>query len=116
MTQDRLLQMVISVLLMSGFRVSERFSMRPRSFDLIASDRNTILVIKVVSHIDSISEEIAHDLDHISRYLKASPLIIGERARDAELERGAVYVRYGIYAINVSTLYDALVESIPPLV
>lgn len=116
MTQDRLLQMVISVLLMSGFRVSERFSMRPRSFDLIASDRNIILIIKVVSHIDSISEEIAHDLDHISRYLKASALIIGERARDAELERGAVYVRYGIYAINVSTLYDALVESIPPLV
>jgi len=116
MSQDRLLQMVISVLLMSGFRVSERFSMRPRSFDLIASDKDTILVIKVVSHIDSISEEIARDLDHISRYLKAAPLIIGERARDAELERGAVYVRYGIYAINVSTLYDALVESIPPLV
>ena len=116
MTQDRLLQMVISVLLMSGFRVSERFSMRPRSFDLIASDKDTILVIKVVSHIDSISDEIARDLDHISRYLRASPLIIGERARDAELERGAVYVRYGIYAINISTLYDALVESIPPLV
>ena len=108
--------MVISVLLMSGFRVSERFSMRPRSFDLIASDKDTILVIKVVSHIDSISEEIARDLDHISRYLKASPLIIGERARDAELERGAVYVRYGIYAISVSTLYDAIVESVPPLV
>lgn len=116
MSQDRLLQMVISVLLMSGFRVSERFSMRPRSFDLIASDKDTILVIKVVSHIDSISDEIARDLDHIARYLRGSPIIIGERARDSELERGAVYVRYGIYAINVSTLYDAFVEKIPPLV
>jgi putative transcriptional regulator len=116
MTQDRLLQMVVSVLLMADFRVSERFSMRPRSFDLIASSRDTLLVIKVVSHIDSVSEETARDLDHISRYLKGSPLIIGERARDAELERGAVYLRYGIYAVSVATLYDAFVERVPPLV
>jgi putative transcriptional regulator len=116
MTQDRLLQMVVSVLLMADFRVSERFSMRPRSFDLIASSRDTLLVIKVVSHIDSVSEETARDLDHISRYLKGSPLIIGERARDAELERGAVYLRYGIYAVSVTTLYDAFVERVPPLV
>ena len=44
------------------------------------------------------------------------PLIVGERARDAELERGAVYVRYGIYAISPATLYDYFVEKIPPLV
>jgi putative transcriptional regulator len=116
MSQDRLLQMVVSVLLMADFRVSERFSMRPRSFDLIASSRDILLVIKVVSHIDSVSEETARDLDHISRYLKGSPLIIGERARDAELERGAVYLRYGIYAVSVATLYDAFVEKVPPLV
>lgn len=116
MSQDRLLQMVISVLLMARFRVSERFSMRPRSFDLIASNPETILVIKVVSHIDGVSEETARDLDQISLHLKGSPLIIGERARDSELERGAVYVRYGIYAVSVATLYDALVEQVPPLV
>jgi putative transcriptional regulator len=116
MTQDRLLQMVVSVLLTAGFRVSERFHMRPRSFDLIARDDDTILVIKVVSHIDSVSEEIARDLGRIAGYFRGSPLIIGERARDAELERGAVYVRYGIYAISVATLYDSLVEGIPPLI
>jgi putative transcriptional regulator len=116
MSQDRLLQMVVSVFLMAGFRVTERFSMRPRSFDLIAGSRETLLVIKVVSHIDSVSEETARDLDHIAHYLKGSPLIIGERARDAELERGTVYVRYGIYAVSVATLYDALVEQVPPLV
>ena len=116
MSQDRLLQMVVSVLLMGGFRVSERFSMRPRSFDLIARKHETLLIIKVVSHIDSVSEETARDMDHISRYLKGAPLIVGERARDAELERGAAYLRYGIYAVSVSTLYDAFVEQTPPLV
>ena len=116
MSQDRLLQMAVSVLIMAGFRVSERFSMRPRSFDLIAARKGELLVIKVVSHIDSVSEEIARDLDNIARYLKGSPLIIGERARDTELERGAVYVRYGIYATSLATFYDAFVEGVPPLV
>ncbi len=108
--------MAVSVLIMAGFRVSERFSMRPRSFDLIAARKGELLVIKVVSHMDSVSEEIARDLDNIARYLKGSPLIIGERARDTELERGAVYVRYGIYAASLSTFYDAFVEGVPPLV
>jgi putative transcriptional regulator len=70
----------------------------------------------VVSHIDSVSDEVAFDLELISRHLGGVPLIVGERARDAELERGAVYVRYGIYAISPSTLYDYFVEKIPPLV
>jgi putative transcriptional regulator len=100
----------------AGFDVSERFSLRPRSFDLIARNNTTLLVIKVVAHIDSVSEEAAFDLEVISRHLGGIPLIVGERARDAELERGAVYVRYGIYAISPSTLYDYFVEKIPPLV
>ena len=116
MSQDRQLQLVTSVMITAGFDVSERFSLRPRSFDLIARNNRTLLVIKVVAHIDSVSEEVAFDLDLISRHLGGVPLIVGERARDAELERGAVYVRYGIYAISPSTLYDYFVEKIPPLV
>jgi putative transcriptional regulator len=116
MSQDRQLQMVISVMITAGFEVSERFSIRPRSFDLIARNNETLLVIKVVAHIDSVSEEAAFDLDVIARHLGGVPLIVGERARDAELERGAVYIRYGIYAISPATLYDFFVEKVPPLV
>ncbi len=116
MTQERLLQQVTSVLLMGGFEVSERFSQRPRSFDMIASNGVATLVIKVVSHIDSVGEETACDLDQVAHYLHGAPLVIGERARDADLERGAVYLRYGIYAISVATLHDYLVEGIPPLI
>ncbi len=116
MTQDRSLQMVTSVMITAGFEVSERFSLRPRSFDLIARKNGTMLVIKVVSHIDSVSDDVASDLEIIASHLRGIPLIVGERARDAELERGAVYLRYGIYAVNVATLYDFFVEKIPPLV
>ena len=116
MTQDRSLQLVTSVMITAGFGVSERFSIRPRSFDLIARNNGTLLVVKVVSHIDSVSEDVAYDLEIIARYLGGVPLIIGERARDTDLERGAVYLRYGIYAFNVATLYDYFVEKIPPLI
>ncbi|MBN1166260.1 MAG: transcriptional regulator [Methanospirillaceae archaeon] len=116
MSQERLLNSVISVMLLAGFQVSEQFFMRPRSFDIVASNKEETIIMKVVSHIDSVSEEIAYDLDQIAHYINGSPLIIGERARDALLERGAVYLRYGIYAINVATLHDYFVEDSPPLI
>lgn len=116
MTQERSLQRVTSVMITAGFEVSEPFSLRPRSFDLIARRNGTLLVIKVVSHIDSVSEDVAVDLEIIARHLRGIPLIVGERARDADLERGAAYIRYGIYAFSVATLYDYFVEKIPPLV
>jgi len=116
MSQERQLQLVTSVMISAGFEVSEKFTLRPRSFDLIARNNGTLVVIKVVTHIDSVSEEAAFDLDMIAQHLGGVPLIVGERAREAELERGAVYVRYGIYAVSVATLYDYFVEKIPPLV
>jgi putative transcriptional regulator len=116
MVQERLIQTVISILITGGYDVSERCTLRPRSFDLLASDVKRLVIIKVVSQIDSVSEAIAADLEAMAHHLKAVPLIIGERARDAPLERSAVYLRYGLFAVAPSTLYDYLVEKVPPLV
>ncbi len=116
MVQERLIQTVISILLTAGYDVSERCLLRPRSFDLLASGRKGLVIIKVVSQIDSVSEEIAFDLEAMGHHLRAVPIIIGERARDAPLERSAVYLRYGLFAVAPSTLYDYLVEGVPPLV
>ena len=116
MVQERLIQTVVAILITAGFDVSERCTQRPRSFDLLAADRGRLVIIKVISQIDSVSEEVATDLDAMARHLKAIPIIIGERARDAPLERSAVYLRYGLFAVSPPTLYDYLVEEIPPLV
>ena len=116
MTQGVLLERVRSLLLDGGFRVSERCSQRPRSFDLIAGDDRILMVIKAISHIDGVSEDIARDLDLVSYYLGGAPLIVGERTRDADLQRGAVYIRYGIFAISVPTLSDFIIDKVPPLV
>ncbi|MDH7593974.1 MAG: transcriptional regulator [Methanomicrobiales archaeon] len=116
MIENRLTQIVCSVLFMADFAVSERCTIRPRSFDLIAVRDDRGLVIRISPHIDGITEEVAHDLDRVSRYLRMVPLIVGERARDTPLRRGAVYLRYGIHAVSVATLHDYLVEHVPPLV
>ncbi|MDD1673193.1 MAG: transcriptional regulator [Methanomicrobiales archaeon] len=116
MQDNRLVQMISSVLIMGGYQVSERCSIRPCSFDLIAAREDRGLIIKAVTHIDSVNEEMARDLDQIASHLLMIPLIVGEHSRDAVLQRGAIYLRYGIYAINVATLYDYLVEHNPPLI
>lgn len=116
MSSDRLLQNVVSILLMAGYNVSERCEIRPRSFDLMTSNGENLLAVKVVSQIDSINEDVAWDLDKIARHLHAVPIIIGERARDIPLERGAIYLRYGINAVSPATLYDYLAEGELPLV
>lgn len=116
MSQDRLPQMVISIMLLAGFDVSERCNIRPRSFDLIAKKGDTLVIIKVAPHIDSVTADIAWDLDVIATHLGATPLIVGERARDSELERGVIYIRYGLYAISPATLYDYFTEGIAPMV
>ncbi len=108
--------MVISIMLLADFDVSERCNIRPRSFDLIAKKGDNLVIIKVASHIDSVSADIAWDLNLIARYLRATPLIVGERARDADLERGVVYIRYGLFALSPETLYDYFVEGLSPMV
>lgn len=116
MLHERLLQNVISIMIMAGYKVSEPYGMRPRSFDIVAAKGDSLLIFKVVSHIDSVSEESAHDLHLVAEHFGGKPIIIGEKARDSELERGAVYLRYGIIATNAPTLYDFFVEEVPPLV
>ncbi len=116
MTSDRLLQNVVSILLMAGYNISERCKIRSRSFDLMASNGEHLLAIKIASQIDSINEDVAWDLDKIARHLHAVPLILGDRARDLPLERSAIYLRYGINAISPTTLYDYLVGGELPLV
>ncbi len=100
MTQERLIQTVISIIIMAGYNVSERYGMRPRCFDLVAGKNGVILVIKVVPHIDSVTEGSARDLSIIARYLGGKPLIVGEKARDTDLER---------------VLYTSAMVSLPPV-
>ncbi len=72
---------------------------------------------QVATNIDTVTEEQAEDLKRLSRFFRASPLIVGVKTKNTELEEGGVvYERFGIYALRPETLYDILVENELPAI
>ncbi len=116
MSRDALLQHVLAVLNKADFIVSDRCDVHPRSFDIAARRGRLLLLLKVLSNIDGINQEISNEMRCLANRLIGHPLIIGDKTRDRFLEDGVVYLRYGIPAFNVLTLYDYFVEGAPPLV
>jgi putative transcriptional regulator len=107
---------IISTLHKAGFVTSDVCDVRPRCFDVAARRASTLIFLKILTNIDGLSEDIASELKKLADYFSSSPLIIGEKARDHYLDRGAVYWRYGVPSINIETLFDFFVEGTPPLV
>ena len=113
MDRTALLEHVRDVLYRGGFYVSELYSMHSTGFDLVARRDDTLLIIKVLTNIDSLSENIAKELQTLSFLLKASPILIGEKNGVNTLENDVVYFRFGIQAITLETLKNHILEGIP---
>jgi putative transcriptional regulator len=116
MDKELLATRVIEVLKQAGFQISDRCYLRPRSFDLAARQGDLFVLLKVLSNIDGFNERTALEVRRLAKYLLGHPLLVGEKARDQYLERGAVYFRYGIPTVSLPTLADCLLEEAPPLV
>ena len=82
-------------------------------FDLIARRDNTLLIIKILTNINALPEEVAKELQKLSELLDGQPLLIGLRAGNGELEEEVVYDRFGIQAISPETFRLHLLEGIP---
>jgi putative transcriptional regulator len=115
MEREKLIKTVESILRGAGFKTA-RLDFRGSCFDLVASRTLTLLFVKVVANIDTVSEEQAEDLKRLAKFFNASPMIVGLRSKNAELEEGVVYERFGIYALRPETLYDVLVENELPAI
>ncbi len=116
MNKELLINRVVSILSKAGFIVSDRCDIRPRSFDLAARRDDLLLLIKVLFNIDGLNEETANEMLFLSKHLNGNPIVIGEKTRDHSLEAGVAYLRYGVPAVDISTLDDYFTENIPPLV
>jgi len=97
----------------AGFYVSELYSMRPIGFDLVARRDNSLLIIKVLTNIDAMSEDVANELSKLSILLNGCPLIIGQKSGTGVLQNDAVYDRFGIQAITSETLKTHFLEGMP---
>ncbi len=107
--KNELLDRVAMALLRKGFTVK----ILPRKwFDIVARRESSILIIKVLSDANSISQELADEMKKIGSFISGSPLIIAERAGEL-LEDGVVYSRFGIYTISLATFSDCINERLP---
>ncbi len=114
--QATVVDSVLKILDKSGFNVADLVETKPRCFEIIAKKDENLLLVKVLYNIDSLKPEIAEDMKSVSILLKASPIIVGERFKFSYLDRGVVYNRYGLPVINTATLYDLIVDRIPPVI
>ena len=113
MKRTELLGEVRETLTNAGFYVSELCSMRPIGFDLVARRDNSLLIIKVLTNIDAMSENVANELRTLSILLKGCPLLIGEHSGTGRLGEDVVYDRFGIQAITSETLKAHLLKGMP---
>lgn len=111
-----LLARVREMLARSGYYLSAEAAMRPLSFDLVARRDGELLIVKVLTNVDGLSEPVAQELRVIAQFLEATPLVVGERSSSRSLEAGAVYLRYGVRIVASETLQDYLLEGVEPLV
>ncbi|UCD14676.1 MAG: transcriptional regulator [Thermoplasmatales archaeon] len=113
MERTELLTNVRDALINAGFYVSDLHPMRITGFDVMARRDDSLLIIKVMTNIDSISENVANELKTLSSLLKGCPLLIGEKNGSGRLEDDVVYFRFGVQVITINTLRNHLLEGMP---
>jgi len=116
MNREETLNTVESVLKTAGFSLSERCKSKPSCFCLVAKKESDVTFIRVPPDLRKITLRDALELRSISSCFSATPLFIGNKTRDKELEDDTVYTRYDVYAITPKTLEDFVVRSMFPLV
>ena len=113
MQRTELLEFIRDTLTNAGYYVSDAYFIRSIGFDLVARRDNSLLIIKVLTNINSFPEAIAEELKILSHHLGGHPLLIGLRTGSGILETGVVYDRFGIQAINPETLYGHVLDGLP---
>ncbi|AAG20253.1 conserved hypothetical protein [Halobacterium salinarum NRC-1] len=72
--------------------------------------------MKVLVNIDAFDAETGAEMRRLGTYLHATPLVVGLRTRDEDLDPGVVYFRHGVPVFNPDTAMELFVDGIPPLV
>lgn len=111
-----LIDFIREVLQRGGYYVSERCDIRPVSFDIAARRDNELIILKILTNIDALSERVAAEMKVLARFLQAKPIVVGTKNGAGPLEEGVVYERYGIPILSPQTFVDDILHEAPPLV
>ncbi len=116
MTRSALVGNVTSMLEDAGFVVSDRCAIRPKSFDIAARRGEDTVLVKILSNIDAFDARTGLAMRRLGEYLGATPVVIGLRTRDEDLDPGVVYFRHGVPVFSPDTALNLFVEEVPPLI
>ena len=106
-----------TVLDRAGFSTAEMKGFPEKSFDIIARRDALLLVIKLLTTRDEARREWASEMRVLSKVLDASPLmVVASSGPSSSLRDGVLYVKYGVPVISFNTLFDHLIDGIPPMV
>ncbi|WXG45819.1 MAG: transcriptional regulator [Candidatus Atabeyarchaeum deiterrae] len=107
---------IVSLLKEVGFKTSDIYNSRKACFDLVARKEDLILLVKALTNLDGFQEEQAFQLKLLCFVLSASPILVGERTRKDKVEDDVLYERYGLPAVSFSTLRQALLHGVFPVI
>jgi putative transcriptional regulator len=116
MSREETLNTAEHVLKSAGFKISKRCISRPSCFCMAARRSEDLAIINVPSDLGKISLKDALQMQAISSLFSATPLFVGNMARDRTLEDDTVYSRYDVYAVTLKTLDDFVNRRMMPLV
>ncbi len=116
MQRADLIEQVRATMARAGFAVSERCDLRPVSFDLVARRDRDLLMLKVLSNVDALSDVIAAEMKLLCKFLDARPILVGVRAGTGNLETGVVYARHDIPIVTPDTLEQFVLHDDAPMV
>ena len=116
MSRSALVENVTAMLEDAGFLVSDRCSIRPKSFDVAARRSKDTVLLKMLVNIDAFDGPTGAEMRRLGTYLGATPLVVGLRTRDEELKPGVVYFRHGVPVLSPDTAMDLFLEEVPPLI
>lgn len=112
MMRPNLVNQVLNLLQKHGFTY-QSFVDSNSSFDIIARQQNIVLILKVLSNIDSLRPEHARDLQKLTHVFNAHSLIIGEKTKVFELQANVLYERYGLPVLSLQGLEFLLQQRMP---
>ncbi|MFB6296556.1 MAG: transcriptional regulator [Halobacteriales archaeon] len=116
MSHSALVGNVIAMLEDAGFTVSDRCAVRPKSFDVVARRDRDLILVKILGNIDAFDRATGVAMRRLGGFLEGTPLVIGLRTRDKDLEPGVMYLRHGVPVLSPDTAYNLFIEDIQPLI
>lgn len=96
-------------LLKDGFTVK---SLTRTCFDILSRKQDKILLIKVLEDANAVNKLHVNEMNVVSSYINAVPIIIAEKAGN-KLEDNILYARFNLYTLNFNTFVSSIKNKFP---